>query len=396
MLYFKNKLGWILGVFLLASCNGINPVIRPPAGICKYVDQSPEYLGNLVKICSIRYTKASLACINHLTDHYSKNNMPPVIERYIELWNENFDKLIRKSSVTFYQGEQPDKAQLLSKKINMSVTNKITREKFSLGNINYLLTPAGFSYDKGQAYPNFANQYWGGGVLHGANVQEEIKMRQSNALIWIAQANNASQNYAEWCPAININNLNINPVVMKLSIFINFDNAEGYGSKLHGYDKEKQKALMTPKDNAEHIYSYAMAATSFSRGDFYKRSDLDEMFYVATTAFYYTMLAMDHDGKALEIHTGNWGAGAFNNSLKMGWAIQLFAIKAAYELFKTKTQKEPGVKYFYDANSAPSTKKLIEAYGQIRAHLKDDISADEYLETLLNLASTDDSWQVQK
>jgi hypothetical protein len=397
MSYFNNNFRYLFAIFLAVALGACRPSPRTLSQTCKYDTQTPQSFGNLVSICSIAYTKDSQDCIGHLSEHYKNGvNPTPVIERYIQIWNQNFDTLINKSTITLYQGQRPDKAELLSKNINMTISKEINNKNFSLGDIKYSLSGASFTYSKGQAYPNFANKHWGGGVLGHGNVQEEIKMRQSNALVWIAQAANAYKNHTEWCPSININNLDVDPVVMKLSIISDFDNDQGYGKKLYKHDTEKQKSFMTPKDHAEVIYSYAMAAPEMSKGSSYNLKDLDNMLYVATTAFYYTMLALDHDGKAFEIHTGNWGAGAFNNSLKMGWAIQLFAIKAAYELFLAKTHKKIEIKYDYDANSPGSVKKLEDAYAQIKGFLVDNLSAQDYLKALLNLANTDDTWQVQK
>jgi len=384
---------WFLGILFLSACNsGTNPIT--PSGLtCEYVKQTPESFKNLETICSICYTKDSRPCIDHLTDHYPQGDQNAAITRYIQLWNDHFDKLIKDTCITFYQGDAPDRAKLLDTKINMTVTGT-EDTKFSLGNIKYSLSAASFSYDKGQAYPNFANKKWGGGVLKKGNVQEEIKMRQSNALPWIAQAENAVKDHTEWCPDININNLDKNPVVMKLSIISDFD-ARGYGYEFWKKTKEVQMSFMTPRPNPEEIYSYAMAAPYLPKGSIYTQDNLENLFYAATTAFYYTMLAMDHDGKALEIHAGNWGAGAFHNSLKMTWAIQLLAIKTAYELFQAKTQNSPEVLYVYDANKDDDLNIIKEAYSKIKGYLI-AIKPSDYLFVLKGFAESEDSWQVQK
>jgi hypothetical protein len=349
---------------------------------CQVYKFKIEEVGALKNICKIKYIPESKPCIELLSKN--KQWLVPINEKYVQLWNQHFDTLIKNTSITFYQGKKPNKNTVLISPINLGSKN-----------IHYKLQGIPFKYEPHKAYANFANQYWGGGVLGGANVQEEIKMRQSNALPWIAQKTSASSNKVSWCPNIAINDLDNNPVVMSLSLFLNFDNKKGYGRKMHVMKKTQQKELLTPfKTKPIEIYSFAMAAPYMKKSNEYQKKLLEDMFYTAHQAFLYTMLAMDHDNRDIEIHTGNWGAGAFNHSIKMSWALQWLAINSAFDAF-SKESSPKTIKYFHDAygsTEADIIKAASQEFNNLVGQGKKSISS--IIEKLLTKAKTDKSWQI--
>lgn len=390
----KKALILLVGLLLLTACDKTSKLDAPPATKeisknCEYLNLEPQTFISSSAICKIRYSGDSKRCIDYLDHFYKdKSKIPVLINYYIQLWKDQFDKLINGSSITLFQGPEPDNKSLLENKIDMS--------KAASKGIKYTPRDSSFGYKTGIAYANFANERWGGDVLGGANVQEEIQMRQSNALVWIAQEKSARSNHVEWCPSININNLAKNPVVMAISLFLDFDNSKGYGSMLDSLSVEEQKSLLTAKEKREDIYSFAMAAPYFSQGSSYTQKDLEDMYLVATKAFYYTMLLMENDKKAIEIHTGNWGAGVFNHSVKMSWAIQYLAIRNAYELFKINNKNAPKIEYIYNTFNQHSLNKILEATTESMQIFNKNLSPAEYIGDLIKLANNDSSWQVRK
>jgi chemotaxis protein histidine kinase CheA len=348
----------------------------------------PVNINKKLNICQIKYIDKSIELIGHL----SSRPMPLINKRYVKLWNEKFNDMIKGRTLTFYQVKN-----------NVAVSNNAAYEFKDL--INYKLTPDALIYKEDEAFPNFANKFWGGGVLnldtdHG-NVQEEIQMRQSNALIWIAEKNYAKSHFTPWCNAININDLEKNPVVMKLDILFDFDNARGYGpkmSQLLNKDPSQVNTLLTPKAKPVQIYSYAMAAPKLKKGSQYTKEILENMYNTAVKAFYSIMLAMIHDEREeIIIHAGNWGAGAFGHSIKMSWAIQLLA----YNHAKAMVNNNYRISYQYDAYGEKNEETLKKAQQEMKNLLHREekykpSDPDRYLNKLLVKSKSDSSWQAKQ
>jgi hypothetical protein len=348
---------------------------------CSYKQIKINNLGYLKNICKIKYDNKSDKCVNYMTEKYNFKDLPLINQSYVKLWQKNFSTLLQGTSLGFYSGDN-----LLWQNINNILV--------SFSDIKYELKAQPFIYEADKAYANFANRIWGGGVLRGANVQEEIKMRQSNALPWIAQKTNDRSDHVSWCPEIDINKLDDSPVVMSIALFLNFDNQKGYGRKIFALPKKEQLALLSPMKNSLQIYSIAMAAPYLDKNSFYSEEIIKNMMLTAVKAFYYTMLAMNHDNKNIEINTGNWGAGAFNHSVKMSWAVQLFSVLVANNLFKEKTHSKKETNYVYNSFGQNEAKLIAKAFSEIEPILKTNPNLDQVIKYLVDLSNQNKSWQV--
>jgi hypothetical protein len=80
----------------------------------------------------------------------------------------------------------------------------------------------------------------------------------------------------------------------------------------------------------------------------YQKNHLEQLFYTAYTAFY-AIKNQSLPSKSCLIHTGNWGAGAFGNSVKVSHLMQIAAARAAGVdvLFHPLDQMQA----FYSANT---------------------------------------------
>lgn len=367
--------------------------------MCEVNTKIEKDVGHLKNICTMVYVEKSKSCIDYLTNKGEPQNLPVPNQAYVSLWSTQFEKTIKGSTVRFYQGEDLPYDDVMKIKARLTSSNFGDGKEFDFPSphkVMYRLRPEIFQYQPHRAYANFANQIWGGGVLRGANAQEEIQMRQSNALPWIAEKTYAKSNTVSWCPSININSLDTDPVVIGLNIFIDFDN-KGYGHKLWGLTPLEQQALFSPREEGVPIYSFAMAAEAYRGNEQYEFASLKKMYYVAVKAFYYTMLAQYHDEKPIWIHTGNWGAGEFNNSVKMMWAIQLLAFNTAHHIFNEKTgyhkKTSLGIFFEFDAYNDKTVDVLVEAFQEAKPFFDVDIP-ELVIELLWGKSMTDKSWQI--
>lgn len=370
---------------LKKSSTIINQKTKVNEKLCSYKQVNIANRGYLKNICKIEYHNKSKSCVNYLLTSRKLSSLPVINQSYVSLWHKSFDSLIWGTSVALYAGYNLSWQDLEKVKLNLDSKQ-----------INYHLKAQPFIYEEGRAYANFANRIWGGGVLRGANVQEEIKMRQSNILPWIAEKDALARDYVSWCPSININTLDVSPVVMSLALFLDFDNKKGYGRRLYNLPKQEQKSLLRPKKNSIQIYSFAMAAPYLKKNSLYREDIIKKMVLTATQAFYLTMLAMDNDNRNIEINTGNWGAGAFNHSFKMSWAVQLLSVSLASKLFKEKIHSKQEIKYIYNAFGKKEAGVLSAAFLEINTILRNNLDLDQAIQFLVNLANSDQSWQVMQ
>eukprot|EP01119_Soliformovum_irregulare_P020006 TRINITY_DN6430_c0_g1_i2.p1 TRINITY_DN6430_c0_g1~~TRINITY_DN6430_c0_g1_i2.p1 ORF type:complete len:314 (+),score=80.02 TRINITY_DN6430_c0_g1_i2:542-1483(+) len=157
-------------------------------------------------------------------------------------------------------------------------------------------------------HADFANQYIGGGVLHGGAVQEEILfLIKPECLVSLLMCEVMEENEA---------------------IFIHgaeqFSKYQGYGGSLkYGGDHQDQTERNADGDIQTIIFAYdaiMSPATQFGEKMFFR--DLNKAFIAFTI----------HDEKLQDspIVTGNWGCGAFGGDRQLKFLQQLIAASQAH------------------------------------------------------------------
>lgn len=341
----------------------------------------------LAKTCSRKYEDADkhgaiVLLDEYLAEHPPKKYVKELLDRYKELWDENFDDQIKGSEIKIFKAKAIDTTALLCAQ-NLSP---------ELGKINISSTGEPFKEKSDEAFADFANKLIGGGVLHGGFVQEEIMMIKSTFLPFVAevQIKRQERKGVSWCPAISLSNLDEEPLTLRFGLVWDW-----IGEYARIEDPAKN---LIPNPPRKDIYAIAMAAKDFrslgASSKYYQIKDIENMVLTATRAFYETMLALDSDGLPLILNTGNWGAGVFDNSIAMAWGMQRLAIQSAYELFKKATGKDPGLVYRYSAYDEAGEQKVKKAKQAYEARLKDVKSLAQGIEALYALSQEDAAWQV--
>lgn len=340
---------------------------------------------------------------------YRKNttiNIPnklALISRYKEIWHESYEKNIAGTFLEIFGNLNLDDNKILLQKINPD---------FFAG-VNYQSTPRAYNFKHNEAFIDFANQRLGGGVFGWGFVQEEIELTESTILPWIAELRaDESFNSVSWCEGVNLKLLDKEPVVLKFRIFADVDLSKNivpdlkaniahgnfstiYGSKFFDVREDRVASYLNQRKDPIDIYSPAMAAKAFSAGSKYTKEDLETMTLLAARTFYLTMLAQNSRNHPIIIHTGNWGTGAFNNSLKTSWAMQALAMNVAASLFR-ESYGDANINYQYDAFNDAAEFSVKQARQELFPRLNlTDLTLAQAIEQIFNLSESDSSWQVK-
>ncbi len=278
----------------------------------------------------------------------------------------------------------------------------------NFGNINYQLRGRPYPEENDDANVDFAARSIGGGALGTGNVQEELMMKKGTFLPWMAAVVGSQHNGTSFARRVSLKNLDKWPVVIKFPLIFDIANERAvYGGSLGSVANFNPSDYLRVRANPPDIYQICMAAKAYQAGQTYSRQDIEDMTVLATRGFYNAMLAQHTDGKPIKIHTGNWGAGAFNNSHRTMWAIQRLAIEAAYQLFAhtlshTQQQQQqqatevqpPRVEYFYDAYNAGGVREANEANNVVSQWVKIDTLANN-IDHIFVTTQTDAAWRIR-
>lgn len=325
---------------------------------------SKKYESYFTDVCEYTYEQNNKdKYVTMLTDFYNSDsegkilpkanpNKYAVIQKYLELWNNYYPTDIDGSEIQIFKGKEISDVDLLGTKLQKNENLKIN------------ITDKAYEYKNNEAFVDFANERIGGGALGNGFVQEEIEMIESTFLPWLTQIpkSNSAKTSLSWCPQVDLRKLNIKPALMRFRIIFKVQDGV-YGDKLKDIKPEKVPDILKKRDENADIYSIALAAVNFGfkNPKPYDSKNLRQMTLAATRAFLDTMLAMHADNVPIIIHTGNWGAGAFNGNIHTVYAMQAIAVAAAYEQFKNIVKSSPEVKFFYDAFGQNSMNKANTA-----------------------------------
>jgi len=316
-----------------------------------------------------------------------------LMQRYKELFNSMYDAHIKNSILGLYfYKEKIEKDDYLNFSLNPGFLTS--------SRINYIPSDKPYTYKPFEAYVDFANRLIGGGVMRGGLVQEEVMLLESSVLPFIAESR-TKDNAAPFSFALDIplNSLDVSPVVLKFRMI---NQLKIYGNARSIIDEASAAKNLVSRANVVDIYVPAMAAPHFSGGETqYSMALLEQMYNVAFRAFFTTLLAQHAENHALVIHSGNWGAGVFGNSLYMSWAIQRLAAETAYILFCEALSIQPKFTYVHDAYNAKSFAAVQEALGELTAQIensvkasgKEEISPAIVLSYLLELSKQNEKWR---
>jgi hypothetical protein len=411
----KQLLGWFLmGYFLaLGGCGQYTDerekksdhkpmaTITKPTTILGFGDA--ETMENVPTLSS-QLLHSSLALTGQAKDYlvkiekfYQQNPSTPLgksllIDRYKNLFNKMFDNHIKNSLVgLYYYADEIKDDDLLKCPLNLSflknslIVNQATKEPYH--------------YEPHKAYVDFANRFIGGGVMQGGLVQEEIMLLESTFLPFVAESRLQGATPLNFAPKIPLDSLDKLPVVLKFRLF---NQINIYGNVDQVIDKAAASSAMVARGQGVDIYAPAMAAPDLATQSSYSEELLQKMFYVAMRAFYTTLLAQQDEHHPLEIHTGNWGAGVFGNSLYVSWAIQRLAAEVAYIIFIKTKNSRPEFKYFHDAYDERSLAAINEASQMLvekmetyaSSSAKPLMTAKEVIALIFALSKEDAKWQV--
>jgi len=113
------------------------------------------------------------------------------------------------------------------------------------------------------------------------------------------------------------------------------------------------------------------------KGKPYQKNNMEQLFYTAFNAFWSSNYN-SAPGSSCQIHTGNWGAGAFGNSAKVSHLLQIAAAHAA------------GVNaQFYPLDQAPAFHSAQLLFNEIMRQYP-EMSVDQFLDHLAEHAQVYD------
>lgn len=338
------------------------------------------------------YVKGS----NELKKREPRPNTLILLQKYKQLFEQNYAKYIAGSHIAAYEIVPVPDAHILALTPNSDDLDD---------NVAVKTSPYGYRYQNHEAYVDFANRYIGGGVMTQGFVQEEIEIFESSFLPWVAavrlqQLRNKDPNTPvalPGCDGPNLLALDRTPVVTYWRMFTDVDSKTAYGKKLQTLSPTQVPNVLQLRPSPVDIFSIAMAAPDFGKSTApYSYKDIENMVLLATRAFYNALLVLDESKLPLVIHTGNWGAGAFKNSIKTVFGIQTIAMAAAYTLFQQTTGKSPKVNFHYDAFDKPSLDLTSEANREFRKAAKTgkkDKNIGEHVNLIYQLTITQKGWQ---
>ncbi len=332
---------------------------------------------------------------NNVAREWWLKNKEALLDRYQALATQHYDTHIAGSEVRIYKPSVVAPHQILGQQLA-----NIGSYGNSFGRINY--SPAGAAYPEtnNHAEVDFANRLIGGGVLTKGNVQEEFKLLASNFLPWVAAVRGRPHEGTSFAKDVSLKRLDTDPVVIKMGFpFQMVHQDEIYGSKLKLVNGFNPSRYLIPSNRPVNLYQIAMAAVDYSASTSlapikYSRQEVEQMTLTATKGFYEAMLAQHSDGVPIEIHTGKWGAGAFNNSPLAIWAMQRLAIEAAYNLFQQTTGISPNVNFYYDAYDAAGVAEAQAAHYAVSQAFQPTQTVSQHIDTILQWAAVDPAWQV--
>ena len=168
--------------------------------------------------------------------------------------------------------------------------------------------PGFFKYDDGGAFVIFANKYLGGGVAHGALVQEEVAFVQFlDPLLLVARATDFNHEMNEkYCMAKN-----------EVILISEIRKVVDTGNMYRYVKSEEELEQVVACENTSPCTFIEIDATSLATGCTYNRDQLEHNFIKALLGF---QAASAEPGS---IRTGEWGCGAFNNNFTLMCLIQV-------------------------------------------------------------------------
>lgn len=386
----------IVALLLLASCTDKPtklaqiPEQEPPKPatndyaqkLCENVAPLSIASDPLEPVCTRTFGPKDQLDMPKLIDYYikrsSESNKGKLLTKYNELWTKNFDTHIKGSQIKIFKAKPLDTNSMLCHELG------------SVDKIAMSIAAKPFTFKSDEAFADFANRFIGGGVLGHGFVQEEIMLMQSNFLPWVAEIQKTfgENKGLSWCPNISLTNLDKEPHT------IYFGLPWAWTSKAYGHVPDSPEDFLVPTSPRKDFYAMAMAAKDYGIGEKYTLNDIEQMTLTATLAFYEAMLALNADNHPLKLTTGNWGAGAFNNSLSMAYGMQRLAIQAAYTLFKQAKSKDPGMHFQYDTFDQKSEVVVKKAKADYEQHLAKVKNLAQGIEMLYELSKNDVQWQV--
>lgn len=345
------------------------------------------------KICTFTYEANKSKTYSGMLDNYIKNDPEGknvilqkrnLIERYIELFDSNYDADIQGSILKIFKSDTIPEKDLLN----------IDLPPIAKSSIKFEITNKGYDYKTNEAYVDFANRRIGGGALLGGFVQEEIEMLESTFFPWLTEVplHDDTKTSVSFCPSVNLKNLDKAPIVLRFRLPFHWH------STVYGNIKAAKRNDLIRRVSKPDIYAIALAAINYEATKPlrpYELADVTQMTIAATRAFLDTMVAMHQDKNPIVIHTGNWGAGVFKGNVHTVWTMQALAVMAAYEYFQAMVKDSPEVRFIYEAFNDVGHQKATDANARLtkvtttkklRAHIDD----------LLNHIKNNPSWQTGK
>lgn len=374
--------------------------IKPIAidfGDTKTANEIPQLSSQLL-YSSLSLVDEPQTYLAKIEKYYENNPSPPLgtsllMNRYKNLFNQMYDQHIKNSTIgLYYYADKINDEDLLKCPVS---SNFLTDSL-----IIYQATKDRYQYQPHKAYVDFANRLIGGGVMHGGFVQEEIMLLESTFLPLIAEArSNGEAAPLSFAPAIPLNSLDSLPVVLKFRMF---NQIKIYGNTNLVTNEQVASNVMVALPQSIDIYAPAMAAPDLGPQSRYSEEILEKMYKVALRAFYTTLVAQFDEHHPLDLHTGNWGAGVFGNSIYSSWAIQRLAAEAAYMIFSKTKNTKAEFNYSHDAYDEKSLAAVNDASQMLSekmaayslSAMKPTITAKEVMALILALSQQSPKWQV--
>lgn len=250
---------------------------------------------------------------------------------------------------------------------------------------NYTYTP------DGAFWVDFANgQTFGGGFRGKGNVQEERMFDEFPILPDLAFVLNKQGSSQSILPQVNGT---AQPFIVT-NAGRNFDvSAVPYGSALDSISASEVKQRVVTLNKPFKIANIiGLAAIDFSH-DSHAKYSMSDLKYMTQAAYLGDMGALkiwqqSSSENALIVNTGQWGAGAFKNSLKMVIALQILAAEMA---FSSSLEEAPQLVFYGIQASAVTPIK-----DEIETALQSGTTPLELLQTFLKRQKTDPSWAPQQ
>eukprot|EP01084_Bolivina_argentea_P119216 211398_1 len=181
----------------------------------------------------------------------------------------------------------------------------------------------------GELHADFANQYIGGGVLEGGNVQEEIRFTVNTECI-----------ISKWlCPLPMTHNEAI--IIFGSQQFFDY---KGYGSSFcfNGYRNNKKEMFFCDNMNHRLGSSVIIGIDALYLFTPKKQIDVDFMMREIAKSFIGYSISNDDIGHKMDVvSTGNWGCGIFRGDPQLKAMLQWISVSlsgrsVAYYTFKDR------------------------------------------------------------